>query len=323
MSKVLVGVVGLLLLTLWQAMFIIPEGRQAVITQFGKPVRTVTEPGLDFKTPFFQDVKHIDARILSWDGFPNQIPTKDKKYIEVDTTARWKIIDPLKFIQTVQSEQGARSRLDAILDGVTRDVISNNNLVEAVRNSNNIFDTISLRKKELKEKEASGEVISVEEEEITGEVERIEIGREQLSQLIVEAAGKELKDLGISLIDVQLKRISYEDSVEKKVYARMISERERVAQKIRSMGKGERAKIEGKIKKELNTIESEAYRTVQEIKGQAEAKSTRIYAQSLSQDPSFYKFTRSLDVYKRTLSEDSKFLMSSDAKLFEVLFNGK
>ncbi|MCH2534812.1 MAG: protease modulator HflC, partial [Bdellovibrionales bacterium] len=240
---------AVLLIVVYASSYIVREGHQVVITQFGKPVKSVNQAGLHFKLPFIQDVRRIDLRILSWDGYPNQIPTKDKKYIKVDTTARWQIVDPLKFIQTVQNERGAKSRLDAILDGVTRDIISGNNLVEAVRNSNTILDVIEEKRKELKEatKAAADKVGELPEvqEEVAGEVEPIEIGREKLSGLIVDSAKDELEPLGIKLIDVQLKRIAYEDSVQQKVYGRMISERERIAEKILSFGKGERAKIEG------------------------------------------------------------------------------
>jgi modulator of FtsH protease HflC len=306
------------------AAFVIPEGRQAVITQFGKPIRTITSPGLSWKLPFIQDVRRIDLRVLSWDGFPNQIPTKDKKYIEVDTTARWKITDPLKFIQTVQDERGAKSRLDAILDGVTRDVISGHNLVEAVRNSNAIFDVIEEKKKAVKQlDEAEGVadlVAKIEEaEEVTGEIEKVSIGREQLSRLIIEAARAELSPLGIELIDVQLKRISYEDSVQQKVYTRMISERQRIAERIRSVGKGEQAKIEGKTDRDLKSIESKAYRQVQEIKGEAEAKAIEIYAKSLGQDAQFYRFIRTLEVYENSLPKDSQLLLTTKSRLMQIL----
>lgn len=321
------------LISLFSACYVVTEGRQAVITQFGKPVRSVKEAGLHVKIPFIQDVRRIDLRILSWDGLPNQIPTKDKKYIEVDTTARWQITDPLKFIQTVQNESGARSRLDAILDGVTRDVISGQNLVEAVRNSNTILEVIEERKnlanKQRKEnqKEQDSEekdlVFEQVQEEVTGEIETIEIGREKLSSLIIESAKKELLPLGIQLIDVQLKRISYERSVQQKVYGRMISERERIAEKILSYGKGEKAKIEGKTDKDLKSIESDAYRKVQEIKGKAEAESIDIYAKTLRRDPSFYRFVRSLEAYERALPEESKILISADSKFWSVLRNGK
>ena len=321
------AVVIIFLLVVSSAAFVIPEGRQAVITQFGRPVRTVLTQGLHWKLPFIQDVRRIDLRILSWDGFPNQIPTKDKKYIEVDTTARWKITDPLKFIQTVQDERGAKSRLDAILDGVTRDVISGHNLVEAVRNSNAIFEVIEKKKAAVKELEEAEDVADMvakieEAEEVTGEIERVAIGREQLSRLIVDSARSELAPLGIELIDVQLKRISYEESVQQKVYTRMISERQRIAERIRSVGKGEKAKIEGKTDRDLKSIESRAYRQVQSIKGKAEAESIQIYAKSLGQDPGFYRFVRSLEVYEKSLPKDSQLLLSSKSRFWQVLQTG-
>lgn len=322
LSTVLALIVGIVLTT--ASFFVIPEGRQAVITEFGKPVRVVQEAGPHLKAPFIQDVRIIDLRILSWDGFPNQIPTKDKKYIEVDTTARWKITDPLKFIQTVQNERGARSRLDAILDGVTRDVISSHNLVEAVRNSNNLLDVIQKRQQEnLQAQKDSKESLPFAAEELTGEIEKVHIGREKLSELIVASARKELVPLGIDLVDVQLKRISYERSVQEKVYARMISERQRVAEKIRSYGKGEKAKVRGKTQKDLNKIESESYRKVQSIKGNAEKESIAIYAKALGQDPEFYRFTRSLEAYDKSIPKDSKLILSSKSQFWKVLKTGR
>lgn len=320
-----VAVVALIILT-YASSYIVKEGHQVVITQFGKPVKSVNQAGLHFKLPFIQEVRRIDLRILSWDGYPNQIPTKDKKYIKVDTTARWQIVDPLKFIQTVQNERGAKSRLDAILDGVTRDIISGNNLVEAVRNSNTILDVIEQKRKELKEasKEAQEKVGEIPEvqEEVAGEVEPIEIGREKLSSLIIDSAKTELEPLGIKLIDVQLKRIAYEDSVQQKVYGRMISERERIAEKILSFGKGERAKIEGETDKDLKSIESKAYRTVQQIKGRAEAEAITIYARALRQSPDFYRFVRTLEAYEKSLPKESKLLLSSKSRFWEVLRKG-
>jgi len=296
--------------------FELPEGRQVIITQFGKPVgEPITEAGLHFKMPFVQEVRYVDKRILSWDGFPNQIPTKDKKYIKVDTTARWRVVDALKFIQTVRNEYGAKARLDAILDSATRDVISNHNLVEAVRNSNSILDTIELRKKELEAKRKKGDPVL--EDEVTGDIENIEVGREKLSQMIAESAGKELGSFGIKLIDVQLRRISYEKSVETKVYERMTSERQRIAQKIRSIGQGEKAKIEGRLRRDLQEIRSEAYRKAKIVKGGAEGKATKIYAQSLRQDPSFYQFMKSMELYKESIQSETKFLLSSEGDLFK------
>ncbi len=299
--------------------FILTPGRQAIITEFGKPVgEPITESGLHYKKPFIQEVRLVDKRILTWDGFPTEIPTKDKKYIKVDTTARWKVTDALTFIQTVRNEMGARARLDAILDATTRDVISSNNLVEAVRNSNSILEKIKESRKQIQDAKASGEAIV--EEEISGEVEKISVGREKLSQAIAEAATKELKKFGIDLIDVQLRRISYEKSVEKKVYERMISERQRIAQKIRSIGQGEKAKIEGRIQKDLKKIQSEAYRKAQTIRGKAEAKATAIYAKEFNKGADFYQFKRSLEAYKNSLKNSStKLILSSDSEFLKFL----
>ncbi len=298
--------------------YILTEGRQAIVTQFGKPVgQPIVDAGIHFKKPFVQDIRVVDKRILNWDGFPNQIPTRDKKYIKVDTTARWIVVDALKFIQTVQNEQGAKARLDTILDGYTRDVISGHNLVEGVRNSDKILKKVAEKKAIIRAMKAKGEFVL--EEEIGGEIESVEVGREQLSQMIVKQADKELEALGIKLIDVQLRRISYEESVERKVYERMISERQRIAQKIRSIGKGEKAKIEGRLSKDLKNIESKAYRKAEVIRGKAEAKSTKIYADSLSRDPKFYEFIRTMEAYKRSLKADSKLLLSSDSQFLKFL----
>lgn len=296
--------------------FELNEGRQAIITQFGKPVgEPIVDAGLHSKLPFIQEVRFVDKRILSWDGFPNQIPTKDKKYIKVDTTARWRVVDALKFIQTVRNESGARARLDAILDSATRDVISNHNLVEAVRNSNSIIEKIEEKKASIEKLKKEGKPVI--EEGVSGEIEKILVGRENLSEMIVKSAEKELTAFGIELIDVQLRRISYERSVEAKVYERMTSERQRIAQKIRSIGQGEKAKIEGRLERDLREIKSQAYKSAQIIRGRGEAKALKIYAQSLSKDPKFYSFLKTMEVYKDSIQERTKFLMSSDGELFK------
>lgn len=308
----------LVLIAVNASFFIVTEGKQAIITQFGKPVgEPINEAGLYFKIPFIQMPRFVDKRILTWDGLPNQVTAKDKKFINVDTTARWRIVDTLKFIQTVQNEQGAKPRLDSILDGATRDVISSQNLVEAVRNSNSILDKIEEKKAQIKEKKEKGEPIV--EEEVSGEIAKIFVGREQLSQMILEKATEDLKKFGIELIDVQLRRISYEESVEKKVYERMVSERQRIAEKIRSIGKGEKAKIEGRINKELKEIESVAYRKAETIKGKADAKAAAIYAKSLNTNKKFYDFVRSMEAYKKSLSKDTKLILSSDSEFFKFL----
>ncbi len=313
----LASVAGIALLILVpSSVYVLPEWEQAIITQFGRPVgEPITKAGLHLKLPFVQVVRRVDKRILNWDGYPNQIPTKDKKYILVDTTARWRIVDPLLFIQTVQTESGARGRLDGILDAVTRDTISNHNLVEAVRNSNAILDQLKIRI----EAQKRGEAMPGSEEEVVGEIESVSVGRENLSAMIIDKAKAGLKEFGIELIDVQLRRIAYEASVEAKVYERMISERQRIAQKIRSVGLGEQSKIQGKINKDLQEIESEAYRKAETIKGTADARAIRIYAQAMNADPDFYKFLRTLEAYKKAIPADSTVILSTDNEFLELM----
>lgn len=306
---------------IFSSAYIVSEGRQAIVTQFGRPIgQPVTTAGVHLKLPFIQEVRFVDKRILTWDGDVNEIPTKDKKFIEVDTTARWRIVDALKFIQTVQNERGARTRLDAILDGTTRDVISSNNLVEAVRNSNSIVDRIQARKKELAElKESDLAPIEVVEEEVFGEIEKIQKGREALSTLIAESASKDLLNYGIEIIDVQLRRISYESSVEEKVYQRMISERQRIAEKIRSHGKAGQAKIQGRLSRDLQEIESSAYQKAQAIKGKADAEATSLYANAYQGNIEFYEFMRTMEAYQSSLKGKTQFILSSDSDFLKRL----
>lgn len=313
--KALVGIIlFVLFLGFFSSAFIVPEGRQAIITQFGKPMgEPITTTGIHFKIPFIQETRFVDKRILTWDGIPSNVPTKDSKYISVDTTARWQIVDVLKFIQSVQNERGAKARLDSILDANTRDVIANNNLVEAVRNSNGILEEIEEKRRAKKSKNHElGE-------EVFGEIEKISLGREKLSEIISRKSDKELRAFGIKIIDVQLRRISYERSVERKVYERMISERKRIAEKIRSIGKGEKAKIEGRLSRDLQRIKSEAYKKAEIIKGEGEAKSLGIYAKALSQDPDFYKFTRTLESYRKVLGKKTKLILSSESEFLKML----
>lgn len=300
------------------SVFIIAEWEQAILTQFGRPVGApIVKAGLHMKLPFIQRVRRFEKRILNWDGYPNQIPTKDKKYIMVDTTARWRIVDPLLFLQTVQTEAGARLRLDGILDAATRDTISNHNLVEAVRNSNKIID--DLKAAEAAAAKGGKDVVPGGEDEVVGEIDAIKVGRESLSSMIIERGKAGLSEFGIELIDVQLRHISYESSVEAKVYERMISERQRIAQKIRSVGLGERSKIQGKISKDLQKIDSEAYRQAQQIEGDADAKAIRIYAQAMNSDPSFYEFVRTLEAYKKAFPAGTKMILSTDNRFLDLM----
>jgi len=317
-------VLALLGLASMASTFVVREGEQALITQFGKILgNPISQAGLYFKVPFIQDVRYFDKRILSWDGDPNQIPTKDKKYIIVDTTARWRITDAVLFAETVQSESGARGRLDGILDGVTRDIISRHNLVEAVRNTNTLLERVQAKLKQQPEvekvPEGEGKEILEVEEEISGEIEAIQVGRERLSDAILDRARPELVSLGIDLIDVQLRRIAYEASVESKVFSRMVSERERVAEKIRSLGKAEEARIKGKMNRDLQEIESTAYRKSEEVRGKADAEAIAIYADSLGRSPEFYTFLRTLEAYKKSLPEKGELILSTDSDFLRLL----
>ena len=300
---------AVLFISMNSSIYIVGEWQQAIITQFGKIVgKPVTEAGLHFKLPFVQDVRYFEKRMLNWDGEPAQVPTRDKKFIFVDTTARWRIDDPVKFLQTVQSERQALQRISSIIDGKTKNIISNYKLVETVRNTNRILEKAS-------EQSSDDEV----EEKITGEIEAIEAGREKLSRIITDQARKEISSLGIHLIDVLIRRIAYEKSVEGKVFDRMISERNRIAEKIRSVGKGEVAKINGRRDLELKRIESEAYRQSKVIRGKAEAEAISIYAEAMNQDKDFYKFKRTLEAYEKTLPNRAKLILSTDSDFFKWL----
>jgi modulator of FtsH protease HflC len=287
------------------ALFIIDETKQVVITQFGKPVgEPKTSAGLHFKTPFIQQAHYFEKRLLDWDGDPNQIPTKDKKYIWVDTTARWKIIDALKFLQSVGNEMGAHSRLDDIVNSATRDAVTNHLLVDAVRDSNRILES----------KELGEDAIFADEA-----LERIEVGRQQLTRAILEKAKVLAPQYGIEIIDVRIKRVNYVEDVRNKVYDRMIAERKRAAEKYRSEGLGKSAEIQGQVGKELKLITSEAYRQAQGIVGKADAEAISIYAGAYSQDAEFYSFLKTLETYKNTIDENSTIILTTDSDYYKYL----
>ena len=288
-------------------LYVVPEGKQVIITQFGKPVgKPVTRAGLHFKVPFIQKAHYFEKRILEWDGYPNQIPTRDKKYLWVDTTARWRISDPLKFYQSVHDERGGQARLDDIIDAVVRDVITSHNLIEIVRSTNRI----------LQEKERVGT-----EEEMLGEGarEKISVGREEIMRNILETARPLTREYGIELIDVKIKRVNYVEEVRKKAYERMIAERKRAAERYRSEGRGIRAEIEGKTEKELKKILSEAYRKSQEIKGKAESEVTRIYAEAYTKDPEFYSFLKTLETYRKTVDDKTTLILTTKSEIYRLL----
>lgn len=291
---------GILLLN---GVFIVDETQQVVITQFGQPVGgPLQTPGLHLKTPFVQEVHKFDKRILEWDGYPSEVPTRDKKFIWVDVTGRWRIEDPLKFLQTMHNERNAQSRLDDIMDGITRNFITRHNLVDVVRDSNRILEA------------------KVEAEDIAADtaLEKVEEGRETITRRILETARGVVKEYGIELIDLRIKRINYIQSVQQKVFERMISERKRSAEQLRSEGQGVRAEIKGQMEKELKRITSEAYRQVQTIQGKADAEATEIYAAAYSKDPSFYDFLATLEMYPETL-KGSKVILSTDNAFLKYL----
>ncbi len=302
-------VAGLLLLILGQPFYIMPEGTQVVITRFGEPMGNVVKAaGIHWKTPFVDVVNRFEKRMLEWDGDPNQIPTKDKRFIWVDATARWRIADPLKFLQSVGDERGAQARLDDIIDATTRDVISEEPLIEIVRTSNR-----ELTKSLNLESSAAGEDSEL------NQVEKADLGREKLTRTILERSGAYMPKYGIELIDVRIKRINYIDEVREKIYERMIAERRRAAEQFRSEGQGRKAEIEGRTERDLKKITSEAYKTAQHTMGQADAEATGIYAAAYGQDPEFYDFVKSLETYEKTVDGHSTLVLTTDSEYFRYL----
>jgi membrane protease subunit HflC len=300
-----IGAVSLVALATLASMFYtVSETEQVVITQFGQPIgQSVTSPGLHVKVPFAQDANVFEKRWLEWTGNPNQVPTRDKKYIWVETYARWRIADPLLFFQRLRDERGAQSRLDDIIDGATRNVIANHNLIEVVRISNRAF-------------ERADDVEDVMEAEA---MRQVELGRDKITRLILERASKVMPDYGIELVDLQVQRVNYIESVQTKVFERMISERKRIADRHRSEGQGKSAEIRGKKERELKVIESEAYRKTQEIMGRGDAEAAGIYASAYDRNRDLYLFLRTMDTYRATIDKNSWLVMSTSADLFRYL----
>jgi membrane protease subunit HflC len=303
---VVIGIVALLgVLGASGAFYIVDETQQVLILQFGQPRgEPDTTAGLKIKLPFIQRANYFDNRFLEWDGDPNEVPTRDKRFIHVDSYARWRITDPLKYFQRLQTEQGAQSRLDDILDGETRNVIANHDLIEVVRSSNREF--------------------AVSSEEIAGgsapdSNETIEFGRENLAQEVLQKAQARTEDLGIEILDFRFKRLNYVEEVRVEVYSRMISERQRIAQQFRSEGAGEAAQINGEKERDLQQITSEAYRVAQEVKGQADAEAADIYAAAYNRDAEFYRFIKTMDVLRQTLDSSTVLVLSTDSEFLRYL----
>ena len=303
----LIALSAVIVIGLFSGLYTVQEGQQAIVLQFGRPVgETISEAGLHMKLPFVQEVRRFEKRLLVWDGDPNQIPTKGREFIWVDTTARWRIADAKKFLENVASEEGAQNRLNDIIDSVVRDQVSSSELVELVRSAS----------WKVPEGELLKEVPKEQEENLKREIAR---GREEITRTILAEAQKIIPQYGIDLVDVRIKRLDYVESVREKVYERMISERKRVAAQFRSEGEGLSAEILGTMEKELRQIRSTAYRRVQEVQGKADADATLIYGQAYNKNPEFYAFLRTLESYKEKTNKNSVLILTTDSDFYQYI----
>ncbi|MEY2557267.1 MAG: modulator of FtsH protease HflC [Verrucomicrobiota bacterium] len=307
-----IAVAFLLLRALFGSFYAVHQTEQVIVTQFGKPVGDpITDPGLHFKLPFIQEVNRIDKRFLEWDGLPVAIPTRDKTYIHVDTFARWRIDDPKTYFVRLHDERSAQSRLEDILGSETRNAIAKHDLIEIVRTDK---DRKPLHDESLKPGPVGIGTIGV--------LSPIAYGRLKIEAEIKAAAAVKLGEFGIELLDVRLKRVNYNPDVLDRIYQRMISERRQIAQRFRSEGEGEAARIAGQKERDLNEIQSTAYRRVQEIRGQSDAKATEIYARAYTQNPQaaeFYGFLKTMETYRKILPTNSTLVLSTDSELFSLL----
>jgi modulator of FtsH protease HflC len=310
-SKIGLAVAAALVLILLICAYTVDETEQVVVTRFDKVQRTVTTPGLNFKFPIIEKALVFPKNLQNWDGDPGQIPTRDKTYIWVNTFARWKIVDPVAFFKTVGYVDRAMQRLDEIIDPTVRNFITSNRLIEAVRNSNRELDTF----------EDFGDEIgsNAQPENKPPRFAQVSVGRDKIEKGILNQAQAKMSKFGIKLVDVKIKRVNYVEEVRKSVYDRMIAERQQIAQKFRSEGKGEAQKILGEKERDLKRIQSEAYRAAQEIKGKADATATDIYANAYGEDPQFYSFVKTLEVYKNALNKNSSLILSTDSEIFKYM----
>ena len=292
------------LVILYASVYTVSETEQVIVTQFGKPVGgPITAAGLHVKVPFIQTLHRFDKRWLEFDGDANQIPTKDKKYIWVEVYARWRIVDPLRFYQAVGDERGGQSRLDDVVDGQTRNAVASYDLIEIVRSSNRPFQV-------TEELEGIGSA-----EALT----KIEVGREKIAQVVLKKSAEITPQFGIELEDVRFKRLNYIDTVQQKVFERMISERRRIAERSRSEGQGRAAEIRGQKERDILAATSVGYRSAQELKGEADAKATAIYARAYGKDPPLYEFLKSMETLKEGLDPETWLILSTDTELLKYL----
>lgn len=308
LKGVLLGVVALAVVVLFASAYVVDETEQVVVTQFGKVVGTpVTEPGLKFRVPFIQKATYFPKNLQIWDGDPGQVPTKDKTFLWVDTFARWKIVDPIKYFQTVNNMVSAMSRLDDIIDPAMRNLLTSSRLVETVRNTDRPMDTFDI----------------IDGGDVDQSQYKIEVGRTEITRRILEQAQPKLEPFGIELVDVKIKRINYVDKVRDAVYGRMIAERRQIAEKYRSEGRGEASNIRGDKEKELQMISSEAYKTAEELKGTADAEAAAIYAKAYGVDTDFYSFIQTLEVYRDSLDSTTTLVLSTDSEFMKYFKNIK
>ena len=307
----ILAALGVAIYVLMSSIYTVSEVEQAIVTQFGMPVgEPVTSAGLKFKVPFIQDVNLIDKRVLEWDGNPSDMPTKDKLYVSVDLFARWRIVDPLQYFLRLHDERSAQSRLDDVLGSETRNAVAKHELIEIIRTTK---DRVPLRDVLAND---AGRALDV------GSLVPIQKGRKLVEQEIFAEAAEKVRVFGIELLDIRFKRINYNESVRPKIYDRMISERRQIAERFLSEGNGEAARIRGNRVRDLNKIQSEAYRQVEEIRGVADAKATEIYAKAYNQSPeaaAFYEFTRTMQAYKAMIAENTTLVLSTDSDLFKFL----
>src|SRR6266436_5642378 len=307
----ILAALGVAIYVLMSSIYTVSEVEQAIVTQFGMPVgEPVTSAGLKFKVPFIQDVNLIDKRVLEWDGNPSDMPTKDKLYVSVDLFARWRIVDPLQYFLRLRDERSAQSRLDDVLGSETRNAVAKHELIEIIRTTK---DRVPLRDTALND---AGPQLDV------GSLVPVQKGRKVVEQEIFAEAAEKVRVFGIELLDIRFKRINYNESVRPKIYERMISERRQIAERFLSEGNGEAARIRGNRVRDLNKIQSEAYRQVEEIRGLADAKATEIYAKAYNQSPeavTFYEFTRTMQAYKSLIAENTTLVLSTDSDLFKFL----
>lgn len=305
MTRTLLVVVGVIVAVVaLSSVYALSETEQAIVTQFGRPVGgVVNTPGLHLKLPLVQTVHRFEKRWLEFDGDSNEIPTRDKKYIWVDTYARWRIADTLRFYQAVRDERGGQSRLDDIVDGETRNAVASFDLIEIVRSSNRDF-------------EVTGELEGIGAAEAMA---KIKAGREKLAQQILERASKITPEFGVELVDVRFKRLNYTESVQQAVFQRMIAERKRIAERSRSEGQGRAAEIRGQKERDVLAATSVGYKSAEELKGKADAKATSVYARAYGRDPGFYEFWRSMDTLKAALDDKATVILSTDSQLLKYL----